>query len=347
MLKKCIRVFLNCFLLLIILCCLIWSDLVIYGLSQAAGQITIIIKAQPIEEVLKDKTFPDSLKQKLILVNEIKKYAVDSLGINPSNNYSDVYDQEHKAILLTVSACEPYSFKPKEWNFPVLGSVPYKGFFNKDNAKNEINELIKQGYDVDVYSPSGWSTLGWFNDPVLSNMLYRSDGQLANLIIHELTHGTLFIKNNVDYSENLANFIGDKGAEQFLSYKFGNNSKELIKYQQHKADDKTYSDYMLKSIERLDSLYTQLNKEKNVLIKKEKKKKLILEIVKGVNKLHLYKRENYFKFSLQAISEKNAFFMGFQRYDSQYDVFEKEYTSAFNGNLKTYLNYLKNKYPSM
>ena len=90
MFKKYIRLFLHCFFLLIMVSCLVWSDLVIYGLSQATGQVSMIIKAQPINEALADKNFPDSLKQKLILITEIKKYAVDSLGIKTSNNYSDV-----------------------------------------------------------------------------------------------------------------------------------------------------------------------------------------------------------------------------------------------------------------
>jgi len=344
MVKKSLKITAHFLLLTIAIICLIWHQLLIYSLSQAIGQLTIIIKAQPVEEALQDKTFPDSLKQKLILITEIKKYAIDSLGIQPSNNYSRVYNQDHKSVLLTVSACEPYSFKPKEWNFPILGSVPYKGFFNTYKAKQEINELKKQGYDVDVYSPSGWSTLGWFNDPILSNMLYRSEGQLANLIIHELTHGTIFIKNNVEFNENLANFIGDKGAEQFLKYKFGSHSKELIQYQESKIDEKVYNEYILNSIERLDSLYTKIKVDKNEIEKKEKKKKLITEIVRGVNHLDLHKKEKYFIFSLQAISEKNAFFMSFKRYDSQYDIFEKELNSKFNGQLRTYLLFLKSKY---
>jgi len=344
MIKQFVRIALHFLLLTVAVACLVWNQLIIYSLSQAKGQLALIIEAQPIEEALKDNTFPDSLKQKLILITEIKKYAVDSLGIKPSNNYSRVYNQDHKSVLLTVSACEPYSFKPKEWDFPILGSVPYKGFFNTEKAKEEINDLKKQGYDVDVYSPSGWSTLGWFNDPILSNMLYRSEGQLASLIIHELTHGTIFIKNNVEFNENLANFIGDKGAEQFLKYKFGNNSKEFIRYEESKIDEKVYNEYILNNIERLDSLYTKLRTDKNETEKKEKKKKLIVEIVRGVNRLKLYKKENYFKFSLQAISEKNAFFMSFKRYDSQYDVFEKELNSKFNGQLKAYLQFLKSKY---
>jgi predicted aminopeptidase len=319
--------------------------LIIYGISQAKGQLFIIFEAQSIEKVLTDKNFPDSLKQKLTLIKEIKQYAFDSLGINQSNNYSSVYNQHHQPVLVTVSACEPYSFKPKEWSFPVLGSVPYKGFFNIEKAKQEVNLLKQQGYDVDVYSPSGWSTLGWFNDPILSGMLYKSEGQLANLIIHELTHGTIFIKNNVEFNENLANFIGDKGAEQFLKYKFGDNSKEVIHYQQNKVDEQVYTAYILKSIERLDSLYTKIRGDKNEVLKKEKKKNLITAIVRGVNHLNLNRRDNFFKFSLQALSEKNSFFMGFRRYDSQYDIFERELNSKFHGQLKTYLLFMKNKYP--
>lgn len=347
MLKKQLQLLFQLLFLFLTICCFIWNSLVLYGIAQAKGQLSIVLNAQPIIEVLKDNNFPDSLKQKLVLIVEIKQFAIDSLGINSSNNYSTVYNQDHKPVLLTISACEPFALKPKEWHFPVLGNVPYKGFFNIDKAKKEINELIYKGYDVDVYSPSGWSTLGWFNDPILSNMLYRSEGQLANLIIHELTHGTIFIKNNVEFNENLANFIGDKGAEQFLIYKFGKNSKEFINYEQSKEDEKLYNEYILKNVQRLDSLYKSTIIETSVIVKKEKKKKIISEIVRGVNKLDLYKKENYFKFSLQAFSEKNAFFMSFQRYDSQYDVFEKEYKLKYKSNLHDYLNHLKKIYRSI
>ncbi len=208
-------------------------------------------------------------------------------------------------------------------------------------------ELVKENYDIDVYSPSGWSTLGWFQDPVLSNMLYKSDGALANLIIHELTHGTLFIKNNVTFNENLANFIGDKGAEKFLAYKYGISSGQYIDYEQKKEDEKIYDEYILKSIEKLKLLYLSLTEEHSEEIKKKKKRKLIFEIVMGVNDLPLHKKKNYFNYSLQAFHEKNAFFMGFTRYDSQYEIFEKEMNEKYHSSLREYLNVLKEKHPSV
>ena len=327
--------------------CLIENGLVIYGLSQGKGQLSIIYNAKPMQDVLEDKAFPDSLKYKLQLINEIKQFAFDSLGIDPSNNYSTVYDQHHQPILFTVSACEPYSFKAKEWTFPFLGTVSYKGFFNKAKAKKEILSLKLKGYDVDVYSPSGWSTLGFFQDPILSNMLYRTEGQLANLIIHELSHGTIYIKNNVTFNENLANFIGDKGAEKFLIHKFGTLSRQYTDYEYSKADEEIFKTYILKGSVRLDSLYSTFSKNENDLIKKQKKNKLIAEIVRGVNYLPIHNKKRYFRYSLQAIAEKNTFFMGFTRYDSQYQIFDKEYKEQFHSNLRNYILYLKKKYPSL
>lgn len=344
MFKKFIKLTFELFFLLIIVLCLVWHNMLIYAISQGKGQLTIVWNSQPIEEVLEDASFPDSLKQKLKLIIEIKQYAIDSIGIYPSDNYSIVYNQWNKPILLTVSACEPYSFKAKEWTFPILGTVSYKGFFNKADAQKEISALKGKGYDVDVYSPSGWSTLGWFKDPILSNMLYKSEGQLANLIIHELTHGTIYVKNNVTFNENLASFIGDKGAENFLIHKYGINSIQYTDYEQSKTDEKCYNEYILKCAERLDSLYSTLSVNDKEEIKKQKKNKLIMEIVVGVNRLPLYKKKNYFRYSLQAFTEKNAFFMAFARYDSQYEIFDKEYMEKHQSNLRNYFSFLKEKY---
>ncbi len=346
MLKQWFKIILHSLLILLVCSCFIWNELIRYGISQGIGQVSIIMNAQPVEDVLKDPQFPDSLKIKLRLVQEVKQYTVDSLGLNPSNNYTSVFNQHHKPVLFTITACEPYSFKPKEWTFPFLGAVSYKGFFKKEKAKKEYYKLILEGYDVDIYSPSGWSTLGWFKDPIQTNMLERSDANLINLIIHELSHGTLYVKNNVNFNENLANFIGDKGTEQFLIYKFGEGSRAYTDYEHKKVDEQIFTAYMLRSTERLDSLYHSFSTEPDS-VKKSKKNQLITSIVLGVNRLPLYKSKNYFRYALQAFSEKNAFFMSFMRYDSQYEIFDHEYREKFGSNLRNYLLYLKKTYPSL
>jgi predicted aminopeptidase len=178
-------------------------------------------------------------------------------------------------------------------------------------------------------------------------MTKKEEGDLANLIIHELTHGTLYVKNNVTFNENLANFIGDKGAEQFLIYKFGKESKQYNDYIQDKNDNKIFTEYILDAIDKLKQSYASFKLDETLDSKKEKKKKLITEIVLGVNKLPLYQKDKYFNYSLQAFREGNAFFMGFSRYDSQYEIFQTEYEKQFHSNLKEYLSHLKKKYPSL
>jgi len=347
MIKQTIRILWQLTLLIVMFCCLLFHDMIIYGIAQGKGQLNIVMNAQPIENILQKNEVSDSMKQKLVLISAIKTFAIDSLGINKSKNYSTFYEQNNQTKLITISACEPYSFKPKEWTFPFLGTVSYKGFFNQKKARKEILELKSQGYDIDTYTPSGWSTLGWFTDPVLSGMLKRNEGQLANLIIHELTHGTLYVKNNVTFNENLANFIGDKGAEKFLIATYGIESDEYKKYRQSKIDTKLYNNYILKSKQQLDSLYKSFDSNTAKEIKQKKKKELMQKIVIGVNGLALKNKKDYFNYSLQIFSEGNAFFMAFDRYDSQYDDFEKEYTTLYKSNLKDYLTALKKKYPSL
>jgi predicted aminopeptidase len=139
-----------------------------------------------------------------------------------------------------------FQLKAYEWDFPLIGSFSYKGFFNYDQALEEEDKIRKNGYDTSIDEIAGWSTLGWFKDPVLSDMLDRSSGSLANLIIHELTHGTLYVKDNVDFNENLASFVGDKGALIFLRHKYGENSKEYHEYEQGRVRSDEYTALVFK-----------------------------------------------------------------------------------------------------
>ncbi|TAH24944.1 MAG: aminopeptidase [Cytophagales bacterium] len=322
-------------------------ELLKYGINQGIGQFKIIYNSKPINTVLADSGFPDSLKLKLRLIAEIRNFAFDSLGINPNENYTTVYDQKGKPILWIVTACEPYELKAYEWKFPVIGTVAYKGFFDLEKAKEEEEQLKKQGLETSIDEVAGWSTLGWFKDPVLSSMLYRQPGSLANLIIHELAHGTLFVKNNVDFNENLASFVGDQGAAMFLKSKYGNESKELIKYNQRKTFQKKYSKLILSQSKTLDSLYKSLNLEKSNSEKKELKKIFYQKFIQQI--IHLYHQEGVYFEGLNQNLEKinNTFYMDEKRYKEQQNSFEQEFKNKFSSNFKLYFKYLKNKYPSV
>ena len=320
-------------------------DLISYGFSQLKGQINVIWNSRPIEDVLGDPHINDTIKQKLILIQEIKAFAVDSLGIKPSENYSSFFDQKNKPLLFVLTGAEPFSMKDYKWSFPFLGLVSYKGFFDKESGKKEEIKLQNLGYDTDLGVVGAWSTLGWFKDPVLSAMLKKNEGDLANLIIHELTHGTLYIKDNVEFNENLASFIGEKGAVDFLTHKYGRNSKELKVYLENKADDETFSKYILNEAQALDSLYKSFNNSYSTQDKTKHKMQLINTIVGGVNNLTLFHKEKYLFISSFAKKEKNAFFMSYMRYRSTQGDFEQEF-KKYSG-LKAYLDFLKKTYSSL
>jgi predicted aminopeptidase len=262
------RVLLALLIILTLLVIVYW-DLVSYGLRQGKGQFTIIWNAQPVEKVLQDQSFPDSLKAKLHLIEKVRTYAIDSLGLKDTENYKTIYDQKGEEIMWVVTACEPFQLKPKQWKFPILGAVPYKGFFSKEKAIALRNELEKEGWDTSIRNPGGWSTLGWFTDPILSNMLQRTAGDLANLIIHEMVHATIFVKDSLEFNENLATFIGDRGAEQFLIAEYGIESTEYKLYVNEDQDFTKYSEHMLRGAEMLDSLYRTMQVEMSTDEKKK------------------------------------------------------------------------------
>ncbi len=335
-------------ILIIILILTIWQwDLVSYGVQQAKGQLHVISNARPVEDFLADPEFPDSLKSKILLIQEIRQFAIDSLGLNNSDNYTTLYDQKGEDILWNLSAAYPYKMEPKTWSFPFLGSFPYKGYFNLELAKKERDQLVKDGYDTRIRSVGGWSTLGWFKDPILSNMLARGEGRLADLIIHELTHATLFVKDSIEFNENLASFIGKKGAEKFITYKYGAGSEQQQAYEQYFEDSKKFINHMLMGYRALDSLYTQFESMQLPDSSMAKQKEILLtEIITSIDTISFSKTDRLKKLFEHQLPN-NAYFMSFQRYGSKQDLFMDEYLNNFKGDIKAFITYYKTKYPSL
>jgi predicted aminopeptidase len=341
---KIIKRILLALLLVIIALVVVYWELVVYGFRQGKGQLNIIWNARPVEEVMKDPAIPDSIKTKLHLIERVRKYAVDSLGLKDTENYKTLYDQKGEEIMWVVTACEPFKFKPKEWKFPILGSVPYKGFFIKEKAIELRNELDKEGWDTSIRNPGGWSTLGWFTDPILSGMLERSEGDLANLIIHEMVHATIFVKDSVDFNENLATFIGDRGTENFLRSTYGEQSEEYADYVQLDRDFTRYSNHMLRGTELLDSLYSTMNENDPIEVKKKLKTEAIQKIVFSLDTLTLLKHQKPSERFRERLPN-NTYFINMKRYQEKQDIFWKDYNANFNGDLKYYIKYLSDKYP--
>lgn len=319
-------------------------ELIGYGIGQAKGQFKVLWNAQPISELLESSTVPDSIKQKLLLVNEIRSYAFDSLGLTPSKNYTTFFDQKGKDILWVVTACDPYKFEPKEWSFPIIGSFTYKGFFEMEKAKQLAIELKEEGFDIEMSSVSGWSTLGWFKDPVLSNMLDGSVGTMSNTLIHELTHGTLFIPDSMTFNENLASFVGTKGALKFLEKKYGINAPEVIDYSNSLNDREKFTQYMVLGASLLDSIYVEIE-HLPIEQKKQYKDSFIASFSTNIDTVNFINSDRYHQlFKTRKIN--NAGFISFLNYRERQHEFDVQLEHDFKGDLSKFIIYWRNMYPN-
>jgi len=329
--------------LIVLLALILWNwELVAYGARQGYGQVKIVWNAKPIEEFMNNPQFPDSLKNKLRLIEEIRKYAIDSLGLKDTKNYKTIYDQQGEEIMWVVQACEPFELKHKVWNFPVVGSMPYKGFFEKQKAIDLRTQLEAEGLDVSIRNPGGWSTLGWFTDPILSNMLKRNEGDLASLIIHEMVHATVFIKDNVDFNENLASFVGDTAAYYFLASRYGKDSEQFVQYVQEDQDYRKYSRHILNGTRLLDSLYKSLQPDESLESKKQKKEAMISKIMNSADTLSLFRPRNA---NPGSRLPNNTYFMSYHLYQAKQDNFKDELNENFGGDLRRYIKHLSEKHP--
>jgi len=331
-------------LILIMAMVVAWQhQLLFYGFVQAKGQLSIIWKAKPLDYFLENPDYPDSLKSKIQFIQEVKAFAFEELEINPSENYSSLYDQEGKPLMWVVTACQPFALEAKMWKFPIIGSFPYKGFFDFEMAKKEYETVKEQGFDVGVRNPGGWSTLGWFNDPVLSEMLNRNEGQLAELIIHELTHSTIFVKDSVTLNENLASFIGHKGAILFLQKKYNNQPEMLEEYLDEELDYNLFVEHFIRGATLLDTMYKSMQHDLILELKKEAKEDLIKKIVNSVDTLKI--RDSTRIRNLFSELPNNTYFMSFLRYQSKQDEFDTDLKDNFENNLKAYIHFYKLKHP--
>ena len=241
-------------------------------------------------------------------VTDIRRFAMEDLGLKESKNYTRYVELDRDYLAAVVSACAKDSFTRHEWSFPVVGRVPYKGFFNVNDARKERAKLEKKDLDVWVRGVDAFSTLGWFRDPLYSYMKNYSDMALAELIIHELVHATVFLKNHSQFNEELAQFVGTEGARLYMEKVRGDN--KVIDSENNAesgdgaedadtdagADRIAYLAFIRGLIAELDSVYKSDLPREEKLLRKGK----IIESAKAAfdeNYDTFFKTENYRSFS--------------------------------------------------
>jgi len=285
-----------------------------YTLKQGVTLLGYLNSAVPLEQIDNE----DFIR----LVKEIRAFAINELGLKESRNYTRFVKLDRNYLAAVVSASAKDSFRRYEWNFPVVGKMPYKGFFNVEDARKERAKLEKKDLDVWIRGVDAFSTLGWFKDPLYSYMMNYSPARLADLIIHELVHATVFIKGQVKFNEELAEFIGSEGARLFITKRFGEDSDEYRQIYSSDKDSEKYVEFIQELIAELDALYnSEISREEKLMEKARiintAKERFIAEYDSR------FSNDNYRGFT--EIPVNNAFLELYRLYHTEDNFYEELY----------------------
>lgn len=209
------------------------------------------------QAMLADPATPADTRAFLQLAEEIEAYAVNVIGLRSNGNYTRYKALDRDHLVDVVQAADAVSFTPYLWTYPFLGKLPYKGFYVRTDADGEAARLRKEGWDVIIRPVDAFSTLGFTKDPLYSFMATYSPFELASVIIHEQTHATLFLKGQPDFNEELATFVGDEGAFEWMRQRYGPGSPEVHAAEDRYADQQTFVGLLQGLSKKLAAVYAE------------------------------------------------------------------------------------------
>lgn len=230
------------------------SDDVRY-ITRAGFEETRILKLrQPITRLVQDSGIDSAVRGSLRLVLETRNYAA-RIGLEAKETYTTYADVGRDTLLLVLQAAPKDCICPHTWKYPIVGRIPYKGFFDSQAARREAARFAARGYDVYLRPSSAFSTLGWFNDPLLSTALTRDSVELAATVFHEIAHNTLYVKSATPFNESFAQLVGYRAAQAFFQERGDSIRARRAADRWH--DEIVLGDYYSALVARLERLYTQ------------------------------------------------------------------------------------------
>lgn len=291
-----------------------------YIINNGYEQAKLLNARVSIDKILADPKTDQSTKDKLSLAMDAKKFAEDRLHLKKTKNYSTYVDLKRPYVTYAVQAAPQNELKYYTWYFPIVGDVPYKGYFEKEKADKEAEGLKKENYDVYVRGISAYSTLGWFNDPVLSSMMRYSDYDMVNTIIHETVHATLYIASNANFNERLATYLGDLGARMYYQEKHPGATQILKEVATEEEDQKVFALFISENLKELEKWYADHRNDADLLAARQAQFDKIKERFNKQLKPRL-KTDKYHGFG--ATDLNNAKLLGFKLYMNDLSDFEK------------------------
>lgn len=203
--------------LAITLCLLVVGCTNIAYYAQAVkGQMQLMAAARPIPEVVNDAATEPGLRQQLERTIAIREFASSELALPNNGSYRSYADLGRPFVVWNVFAASEFSVEPRQWCFIFAGCVNYRGYYDKNDADLYANELREEGADTYIGGVSAYSTLGYFNDPVLNTFLRFGDQETARIIFHELAHQLIYAKGDSAFNESFATAVENEGMRRWL-----------------------------------------------------------------------------------------------------------------------------------
>ena len=299
-------------------------------MDAAYGHMTLLNKAQPIDDILRQIDLNKTLRQQLITFQQARDFASQQLQLPDNDSYRAYSPLDREYVVWNVVATKEFSIEPEEWCFLLAGCFTYRGYFSKDKADAYAEQLKHQGQEVYVSGVSAYSTLGWFNDPVVSSMLYDDEAIRVGVMFHELAHQIMYRKNSTAFNESFAKVVEQEGVRRWFEY---NNKNELLqKYQNDKKKRRQFHEMLLHTKNKLKIMYTQ---NLSITDKRQRKQQYLINLKQDYMKLKkLWQgHAGYDKWMSQDFN--NAHFVLVQTYHDLVPMF-KDLLKQKNNNLKDF-----------
>ena len=224
-----------------------------YYAQAIGGHLKLVAKARPLDQWLADSATPPELKQRLETARRIRGFASKRLGLPDNGSYASYAELDRSYVVWNVFAAPAFSVEPKKECFPFTGCVSYRGFYSEADARRHAARLVEAGYDVYVGGVPAYSTLGWFDDPLLSTFIRYPDSQLARLVFHELAHQLVYARDDTTFNESFAVVVEEEGVRRWLEAE--GRSGELAAFRAAQARKRELAARVTQTRERLATAY--------------------------------------------------------------------------------------------
>ncbi len=304
-----------------------------YYAQAVSGHLDILDRKQDIRTLIESKDTPTPLVQKLKLLQDVREFAIQELGLPDVNSYTSYADVGRPYVSTIVTAAPPLQLSPYQWCYLFVGCVGYRGYFSPEEAKAFANELSKQGYDVALGRVRAYSTLGWLNnsfmpdyfkDPVLNTFVDRAEITIIRTLIHEMAHQIVFVSDDTAFNESFAVFVEKEGARQYLFAQHQNAEELYNEYLHRKTDRSRFIELVRSYVERLQQLYeSELTEEEKLQKKAEIFEEMRTTYQKQASEYKVLNYERWFERPLN-----NAHLMGVRFYSDYVSAFERMFEEA-------------------